>query len=404
MNDSSATPILDLIEPFPPRRSLRRPSVGILVTGGLVLVAAVVIKFVFSVSILDQCFSALNRFSRLIDSHGAVVFVLLALAALSAALVIHELGHLFVGWVVGFHLQQLLVGPLLITVRNGKTGFRLLNRGLNGLTKMGIKEPVGSLQLPGKLACFIAAGPGANIFCGAAVALVFSDWYGRNSFQLSVAIGDLFVFFSFLLATTNLVPAQLRCGRPTDGARLLSLAAANAESRRWISTLVLDALAECGVRPKKWDQLLVERASSCPDGSQDARYGNWLAYRWASDRNDEEAAASYLECCLRNVYIPLDEFCWIIVLEASIFQAWFRGDAAKASEWYAKVGDSIEIPPILKLRAMIALLWAQGKTGDAIRVWQRALVAIRSWPRSPVQSDLEQSWLEWRQEMGTRRP
>jgi len=53
----------------------------------------------------------------------------------------------------------------------------------------------------------------------------------------------------------------------------------------------------------------------------------------------------------------------------------------------------------MDLRLDIVLLWAEGKTTDAMVKWEEALKQIRTTPDSRLHEFLEQAWLEWKHEM-----
>jgi len=113
--------------------------------------------------------------------------------------------------------------------------------------------------------------------------------------------------------------------------------------------------------------------------------------------------AAYLERCLQLARIANDEFCETMIAEASVFHAWFRRDAQRAIAWFASVRNPRKLPPIIRIRANVVLKWAQNRRDEADASWEEGLAWIKGLPNTPLRSSLEQSWLEWRQEINERR-
>jgi hypothetical protein len=128
---------------------------------------------------------------------------------------------------------------------------------------------------------------------------------------------------------------------------------------------------------------------------------NWLAYLWASERQDITSATKYLEDALAA---PRASSAWLrdrLFVEAAVFQAWFRDNPGKARSWVAQI-RSAKLAPLQQQRLTVALLWADGRLFDAWENMAECFRLLRQMPESPARELAEKSVQEWKHQMESR--
>lgn len=408
---TSPTPILDLIEALPSKQavgdlkwwhSLSVVLAFVLGIPGLAFIGGMNPAVVKS---LERLAHPIENFFDSFDSYGPffsmLVFLAVFFAVALAAIALHEFGHLLVGRLYGFRFKTLVVGPFSATLEHGKMQFHIRKwSSLDGFANIEIRTV---RRLRRNLVAFAVAGPATSLASGLVSILILNaKVFDGLPIQLLATL-KMFVAWSFLLFATSIVPHCGKNGVFSDGARLQMLHFSKLPMRRWLSTIGLGAQLSHGVRPRLWPHTWIEAATRIADHSVDALIGSWFAYCWANDREDEVCAAKHLESCLQRAEIgdgPLRE---IMSLEASVFHAWFKRDAEKAREWKSRVQHLNKLPPILRIRAEVALLWVRDRPDEAAASWESGLALIRAMLDTPTRSSWEESWLEWRRQMDARK-
>lgn len=129
---------------------------------------------------------------------------------------------------------------------------------------------------------------------------------------------------------------------------------------------------------------------------------NWLAYAAANDRKDIAVAAVHLERCLDLASLLGPSLRDLMALEAAVFSAWFREDAAAAQKWFRQINRLKALPKIMQFRAEIALGCARRDFPAALSRWQEAYAFIEKLPQTPLQERLAEGLLEWRSQIEQR--
>jgi len=257
-------------------------------------------------------------------------------------------------------------------------------------------------RLRQKLAIYVAAGPSANLLTGLCVRLFFASHLSSNLPATLHRSLQIFAGLSILVPLINLIPLRRPDGMFTDGARLISLANSKLKTRRWICVLALQAQRHSGVRPRDLKQTWIAHACAIPDQSLDALHGFWNAYLAANDRKDPELAARALEKCLERLAIAPANFKNLLLREAAVFHAWFRDDGQKAKSWLQKSQSGPPAPFMVRLRLEICMHWAARRHEELLAAWERGRAHIEKLPPSPAAKRLQQSWLEWRNDIETK--
>jgi len=310
------------------------------------------------------------------------------------AIVIHEMGHLAAGWLVGFRFSSITVGPISLRVEYGRLKLQLRRSMLvGGYAGM----HVGRLRLlRQRLRVFIAGGPIANLLTAVLCAsiLVYTP---PESVGMRVAIEMLWMI-SAVLGILNLIPYRVGA-LYNDGSRILTLRISLAKTRRWICQCAIANQAQSGIRPRTWKRTWLDAVGRIRDGSFDDFAGNWVGYVAANDRKDSTTAAAHLERCLELINGLGPSLQDHVALEAAIFTAWFREDPTTSQQWLGEVKKFHSLPKLMQARAEIASCCARKEFGSALSLWQKAFASIESLPPTPIRSRLIEGFQEWRDEI-----
>jgi Peptidase family M50 len=365
------TPILDS-GVLPPRKPTKR-ILGFAVGLGSSLVFAGVIGLISTTK-----------------EHTTAIF-LVYLPILLGVVVLHELGHVAAGTMVGFHFSTISVGPFAVGLQYGRVKFQIRTQsGSLGYAGMHIET---LSRIRRNLLVFIIGGPLTNLVSGtfAAVFVLMAPRALRSGWLVPSAAA--FSLLSLLVFALSAIP--LRSTLHSDGARIRMLLKSRNEARRWIAAMALASQQRRGVRPRQWKRTWVQAVCSVRDSSFDEFFGNLLGYIAGSDRKDVAAEARHLERCLELAHLAPGMSRDVIARESSHFCAWTRCDSTLAEKWLSQVKNSKPLTPLMGIRTEIALQCARGNLGEALSLWQEGVVFIERLPSSPIRSTLELSWQEW---------
>jgi Zn-dependent protease len=359
-------------------------------------IGSIVIGFVFAIPFAMIVISVANDTRRFGEQAANLVFVTYLLC-LAVAVIVHEMGHLLAGWMVGFRFSSITIGPIALRMEFGKlrAGIRrtLPAGGYAGMHIDRIR------RLRRRLLRFIAGGPLANLLT-AALAASWLAYSPPRSIALASSL-ELFWMMSALIAIINLLP--LRIGMLyTDGARMLMLRSSLPKARRWISLTAIGNQAQNGVRARLWKRSWLNAAAGLGDKSVDDFTGNWIAYAAANDRKEGAVAAAHLEKCLELANLLGPSLRDLVAMEATVFSSWFREDAVTAQKWFGQINRLKSISKLFQFRADIALHCARREFPVALSRWQEAHVFIEKLPNTPIKRRLLEGFLEWRSEIDQR--
>src|SRR5580765_5600102 len=380
----TSTPVLDVFRPLPPQ------SKENLSAGEYFLVSSLVILTLVG----------LPGLRGMIESAPAYWAALLPLAAALSAGIGHEEVHLLAGLFFGFRVTQISIGPLHL----GKhvncrepycgdvltLGVAVLEPRATGPDDEALRRRLLFLLLGGPMASFLLAG-----VLELSLAMVQPHSLVAFSMHLGAALSALF-------GVAALLPDVNRRGIFSDGARLLMLLKNDAKAERWLSNIRCQIALNQGRHPRDWDQTCVGRAAAVNDDSRDAFIARWLAYLWAAERQDITCATKYLEGALEALAYATPKLRDQLLLEAAVFQAWFRDNPSKALFWVYRIRHN-KLTRLQKMRLDIALLWAEGRLFDA---WEKLgtdyLAELHELPDSPGRTLAEESSAEWKRQMESR--
>jgi hypothetical protein len=384
----TSTPLLDVLRPVS-GKSRGKPSAG-----ELFFLSSAFMLAMFSVP-------ALRRLAAVSTAtHFWLGFVAIPAAALPAAWIIHELGHLVAARLAGFRLVRLALGETFTD--NGRAEHKLHTCEAVPAGCM-IFEPRKMDRLEGRLFTLFFGGPLASLLS----AVLLESW--RHWPNHHLAAGPplvtwsvrVFSASSLLIGIASLLPDVGRRGNFSDGSRLIMLLKNDARATRWTAMIRMQLALGHGEHPRGWDSGWVGQAAHANDGSRDAVTANWLAYLWAAERQDITSATRYLEEALAAPSAASARLRDRLFLEAAIFQAWFRENPEKARSWVEQIHVR-KLTAVQQQRITIALLWADGRLFDAWEQMEAYLILLGHLPDAPDRDLAEKSALEWRRQMESR--
>ena len=407
----SRTPILDLESPLPKKLRLDRLSWRqALLIVGLPFVGFFLID-IFAVVLIDSNPAAASifgyiatKFDNLFNGYGSRSPLLLFFSyflTLFVVIAIHELGHVAGGLAVGFHFQRVRIGPL--TLAKSSQGVRFSFQRISEFDGIALMRTQKLQKLRQKFAIYIAAGPCANLFSALCLwPLLASQLFCTLPHAIRQWL-QVLAALSIFVASVNLIPYRRRNGMFTDGYRLLSFVTSKVKTRRLLSILALKMQTHSGVRLRDLKRTWIAHSCTIPDQSVDALQAFWIAYLADNDRKDAERAAQNLEKCMERFEIASVELQKLLLMEAAIFQAWFRNDEQKAKCWSQKSETYPAAPLLNRLRLTICLHWAGRRYDELSSAWKKGCIHIEALPASPAKGRLMDGWLEWKNEIDAKR-
>lgn len=383
----TATPILDVLRPLPGQAEIR------LTTGDYFFISSAIILGFTELPRLRQFLDSLSNQSTFVFCMGVLGLPLLALAG---AVAVHLGGHLLTARLTGFEPIRIKLGRF--TLREKLESEDVLSLGLT------VVRPQSAERLRSRLAWLVLGGPLANLLIPllpeAGLRLLQS--YAGGSYSLLPAGIHLFAALSVLAGIGALLPDIDSHGNFSDGTRLLMLLKNDVRGSRMLAMLELQLRLRSGESPRAWGEDLVARIAAQPDESFDTAAANWLAYLWATRRQDLGAATKFLESALALLGPSPGHLRDRIFLEAAVFQAWYRHNFVKAKFWESQIANFNALPALERKRLQIAFRWSQGKSFQAWEELGEHLRQLRELPLSAVRAAAERDALEWKTQMESR--
>lgn len=367
---ASATPILDFELPIPRRRS-RWKQILMGVAVGVVLGVA-------------------TPYFVHLPSMGLLNNLLLWFGTFFAAIIIHELGHLLSGLIVGFRFQAISIGLIWFGYEYGKLRFRIRRvASISGAASVTIDRV---RRVRRRFLFFVVGGPAANLMTGSVAALLMAKFGSQNSIR--IVFLSLFAFVSILLSLVNVVP--FRAGAFwSDGARILALLRSRDRGRRILASLALGLQYRQGIAPDEIKSTWLRAAASASDGSIDELNGCLRTFLYFSAREEEALAAQYLERCLCLANQAGRTVHDVISLEAAIFTAWFRRDAVNARRWFGALKSFRQLPKLMQTQWEIAIACADSKFEEALKLLESTIASVNKLPATPVREGLLKGFARW---------
>jgi hypothetical protein len=317
-----------------------------------------------------------------------LIFIPWLLLGVFLILLVHELGHVAAGRLVGFEFILLIVGPLTV-MRTAQGISYSLNRNMRFFGGLTANAPPDDRDLDRRMAITTAGGPLASLlFSGLSLLLT------RPLLRLDFTTGFtalLVSVFSGLVFILTLIPRRAG-GLMSDGARLLSLARGGEDARLRSLMIVLQAELMAGVRPRDLNPVALQELLHAQDDSFMGVATGLVAYYHYLDAEEIEQAGEQLVRALKaRERLPVG-FREGVALEAAYFYAVQRVEAGKARK-YLEESKGAVAEEHTRLRAEAAVLLLEGKreaAEDAVRKGIQA--AEKSFQRGAAQAEIE--WMQ----------
>lgn len=361
--------MLDRLPPPPPATLARTKSARPLLAGLLLGVAGAAVGY--GIAALFKSGSA-ERAESLSRGQGAMLFGL-AIAGMFLVILVHELGHLLGGRLVGFRFALLIVGP--VEVRRTASGVRW---GINSSPALwgglAASLPLDTSDLRRRTMALVAGGPIASLVFSALAGIL---WKGLGGGVLASAAA-ITAAASLAIGVITLIPARAS-GFFTDGARLVQLSRDDAAADSQVRLLTLTAMSMAGTRPQDWPRDILE---GDVDAHADGLFRlalNGLRYYAAVDRNELDVAREHLAAVVSDLAEtpPTLQPSW--ATEAVWFEGVVRRDAPAAAEWAELARRPGIVDAAAAPRIDAALAWSRG---DAEAARKAAVEALKVLDRS----------------------
>jgi hypothetical protein len=324
------TPILDRLRPFP--KVVKRgwfSGISELIAGLIAVYvpffALLTGKFPFFPLVREWMIRNLqNIFADDWAGVRVLLNIFLALAAIVAAIVVHEAGHVLAGSLAGFRFRYVSVGPIEMD-----RSFRFSRQASVENAGLGraVFFPAEMNNRPFSCIAMTLAGPMANLISGCFVLAL--------PFQKSVMAGA-FVATSFYLGTINVLPFYTKTGM-SDGLKILSILFKRRSHECRLALAQLWDQIKSGVEHEALSPALVEEATAVRGKSLLTVVAHSIAYARAYYQKNDAVAADHLETCLASSGWATPGIRYALMADAAIFQAERRHRVDLAEQWLADV-------------------------------------------------------------------
>lgn len=177
-------------------------------------------------------------------------------SAIMTAVLVHELGHLAIGWLKGLKPEEMRVGPLKLTFQKGSVRLRANESWMffGGVVRFSPPE-CRVPELTKKYALTFLAGPVASLALGLAL-FNFIIFFEPNLFFEMVAL------ISLALGVTTIIPFSIPGGLQSDGYNFSVLTKGEQKAVILMATVLLQKEYLSAKRPAEWNEVVSEEAIS----------------------------------------------------------------------------------------------------------------------------------------------
>ncbi len=270
-------------------------------------------------------------FSQVVQNFGLdyyLIFVAGILLLYYFVIAAHEIGHVVAGKLVGFRFRYLMVGPLKIEYRYSRLALaRVSTRSMPG--GLASVTPTDNHDLRRRLIVMISGGAVANLLIALLAALVFLSLPGGQQTVIAVVFLSIYVlsltrFGLNVLAT--LMPF-LPGGFASDGRLILELLKKSPYADRMFASIAILNASRSGIRPRDWNDGLVQQTTQPSDNTLAHLGGLSIAYYQALDRYEIDEASRWIDQITEGLPRVPQAFSANFLLEVAYFEALYRRDA-----------------------------------------------------------------------------
>jgi hypothetical protein len=275
-----------------------------------------------------------------------------------------HLGNIVMGRLLGFRFVAWIYGPLRLSRRRYSPGLRLSrNRSVELYTGLVSYCPLDDRDLPRRLERYVASG--------------LTGVLGLTVILLTLALIAHGTTIGWLLLAMALMTLVLLVPSWRATRMLLQRLKSEEFGDAYTAQQLIGGLELVrSVRPRDWPSDLVERAQRLHDASDAATLGAWLAYLWAVDRGDLQAAGEFMTKMLALRPERIGAVWNGVLIDAAFFDAFHRKNPTAAREHLGRITNEA-IDQHNRLRAEAAVLLAEGRPDEACATARAGLEAIR---------------------------
>ena len=313
------------------------------------------------------------------------ITIILILAAICGAVIVHELGHVVMGLLAGFRFRYMRVGRFEVDSSLRFSCSRVANESVWG---MACFFPTEMKHHPWKFIAMMASGALANLISGSLLLI----WPYQKTF-----VSGAFIAISLFLGTHNLIPFSGKRYR-SEGLQIFSALFQRSKHERNLSLAQLRDEMESGVDVEALSPVLIAELTSVRDNSLATLAAHAVAYGRAYYQKDNFSAAFYLETCLLFSGKAAARFRNLLIADAAIFQARRRKRTDLAQQWLA---DLPADPTLVsaRLRAEGAIAEAQGNLAQAIEKVEACLQEAEKMENERSRKRFISKLTEWKGEL-----
>jgi len=270
-------------------------------------------------------------------------------AAVAAAVVLHEAGHLLAALLFDFQILGIALGPFRAARSFGTWRVRFSARTFFSGSVSAI--PRNTRAWRGRMLLVVAAGPIATLLTGTAAAAVFSshpnsEW--SSTFLAALTQLSLFIFVLGLIPNSR--DARIR----NDARLLLILRRDSQEARSILLCHLVTQLEVAGTRPQDYPEQLMLELAATPGRAEFMLFSAHTIFLWALDRGRLGTADAWQRHCLE-----LSEDCQprsrnLALASSACFDVLFRNRPMEALNKFADVDWQTLSPSWLMHRARAA--------------------------------------------------
>ncbi len=307
-------------------------------------------------------------------------------------IIVHELGHALVAWLVGFRVDLIVIGPLKLIRLNDRFQWRVNKQSF--APGFVVATPLVSHQLIRKYALFVLGGPvftlllaiASLLFClslqDKADVLHFTSGF-RNQSGLYL---QLFFFgaFCFLMncgtLLLSIIPMLMHGTHLNDGGILLRLK--QQQEQVTLRDQQLGSLGYMmtneGIRPNQWnrDELLQCLGTKSLGTASDV--SAWLmGYYHFLDSGEIQAAEAFLDKAHECYQIHYSEVRPSVLLESVYFKAFYHNEVTQAAEYIKLCEGNTEVEQPTHLRAEAAVHLVEKNYEQCLQKAESALKELK---------------------------
>jgi hypothetical protein len=302
---------------------------------------------------------------------GTPGFVPAMLAALLAAVILHEAGHLVAAYLLNFEILGISLGPWRLQRLHGRNNIQFSGMKWLSCAISAVPRDMGHWHL--KMMIVVAAGPGATLLAG--IAASFAAATGRPE-SWPTLFWSLLAQFNFFLFVLGLVPNGSQATVRNDATLFLTVMREGCEAEEIRLYHRVAQLTLEGLEPSYYPESLL-RELATRRGRADF---NVLSARtmteWALDSGDLRLAEAWDRQALKQSEKCDARVRNAVLASSACFDLLFREDLEEAHRKLASVDTKALFPPSFAYRVSAARLLAEGKAADVPRQVIRAQYAL----------------------------